>query len=94
MRRTDLISEIRRWRVRNLVLEWQRLPKEARSGVIAELEENARAIGGDDGRARLTAADALEAMECPMLLQGLESIAEDVQSLLAEIDRLKPGGPV
>ncbi len=94
MRREDPLAEIRRrWKVRSLVLEWQRLPKEARADVVAELEGSARATGGDDGRSRLIAADALEAMESPLLLQGLEGIAEDVQQLLAEIDRLRPGGP-
>jgi hypothetical protein len=70
-------------------MEWQRLPKEARNAVIGELEESARTIGGDTAKPFLVAADALGAMENPPLFQGLEGVWDDVQQLLAEIDRLR-----
>lgn len=97
MRKIDKLTEIRRrWRVRELILEWQRLPAAARSDVIADLEESSWSFGGGyggpEGKARAIAADALEAMQSPLLLQGLEGIAEDVRFLLDEIDRLTPGG--
>jgi len=86
----DPIEEIRRrWRSRELALEWMRLPREARDAVIGEIEEWARESGDEARTARLVAADALEAMQNPSVFEGLLAVEDDVRRLLAEIDRLR-----
>lgn len=80
---TSLGAIAGRWRAIERLRVWANLPPSRREAVYAELEETARAVGGDAGRDLLAAADALESLVPVLDVFGAHFAAKDVETLLA-----------